>query len=68
MSHNTANVTKMGRNLEDDNEENLKLITYGHSAYMMHLLAKDLNTTPGIKQNVEIAKYFSKNGDQVGIF
>ncbi|XP_053891051.1 dnaJ homolog subfamily C member 9 isoform X1 [Malaclemys terrapin pileata] len=60
VTDNVANVSKMRRNLEE-REESPKLITYGCSAHLMHLLAKDFGV-PEIKANVvEIAKYFRNN-------
>ncbi|XP_053102956.1 uncharacterized protein LOC128323583 [Hemicordylus capensis] len=60
VTDNAANVSKMRRNLEEQ-EGNTKLITYGCSAHLLHLLAKDLSV-PEIKTNVvEIAKYFRNN-------
>ncbi|XP_053129737.1 uncharacterized protein LOC128335458 [Hemicordylus capensis] len=60
VTDNAANVSKMRRNLEEQ-EGNTKLITYGCSADLLHLLAKDLSV-PEIKTNVvEIAKYFRNN-------
>ncbi|KAG8135065.1 hypothetical protein E2320_008134 [Naja naja] len=41
VTDNAANVSKMRRNLEEQ-EGNTKLITYGCSAHLLHLLAKDL--------------------------
>ncbi|KAM7165749.1 uncharacterized protein RBU57_006893 [Macrochelys suwanniensis] len=58
---NAANVTKLRRNYLGESEESPKLITYGCSAHLMHLLAKDFSV-PVIKANVvEIAKYFRNN-------
>ncbi|XP_053169546.1 double zinc ribbon and ankyrin repeat-containing protein 1 isoform X2 [Hemicordylus capensis] len=60
VTDNAANVSKMRRNLEEQ-EGNTKLITYGCSAHLLHLLAKDLSVLE-IKTNVvEIAKYFCNN-------
>ncbi|XP_073506891.1 uncharacterized protein [Phyllobates terribilis] len=51
----------MRRNLEEQGGNTKLLITYGCSAHLLHLLAKDLSV-PEIKANVvEIAKYFRNN-------
>ncbi|KAM7165779.1 uncharacterized protein RBU57_006912 [Macrochelys suwanniensis] len=58
VTDNAANVSKMRRIYL---EESPKLITYGCSAHLMHLLARDFSV-PEIKANVvEIAKYFRNN-------
>ncbi|XP_073526372.1 uncharacterized protein [Phyllobates terribilis] len=60
VTDNAANVSKMRRNLEEQGG-NTKMLTYGCSAHLLHLLAKDLSV-PEIKANVvEIAKYFRNN-------
>lgn len=53
-----AKVAKMRRNLQEDNEGNLKFITQKSEVHLSHLLAKDLNTSSGVKENVEFAEYF----------
>ncbi|XP_073512843.1 uncharacterized protein [Phyllobates terribilis] len=61
VTDNAANVSKMRRNLEEQGGNTKLLITYGCSAHLLHLLAKDLSV-PEIKANVvEIAKYFRNN-------
>ncbi|CAM2100026.1 unnamed protein product [Caretta caretta] len=56
VTDNAANVSKMRRNYFEESEESPKLITYGCSAHLMHLLAKDFSVSE-IKANVvEIAK------------
>ncbi|XP_067412238.1 uncharacterized protein [Emydura macquarii macquarii] len=57
---NAANVAKI-RYLKEETE-GCSLTTYGCSAHLMNLLAKDLSTSsPGIKENVEVGKYFWNN-------
>ncbi|KAG8132997.1 hypothetical protein E2320_010814 [Naja naja] len=58
VTDNAANMSKMRSNLEQ--HETTKLITYGCSAHLMYLLAKDFSV-PEIKSNVEIAKCFHSN-------
>ncbi|XP_067412762.1 heterogeneous nuclear ribonucleoprotein U-like protein 1 isoform X2 [Emydura macquarii macquarii] len=62
VTDNAADVAKMRRCIEEETE-GCSLITYGCSAHLMHLLAKDLSmSSPGIKENVvEVAKYFRNN-------
>ncbi|XP_073415149.1 uncharacterized protein [Dendrobates tinctorius] len=60
VTDNAANVSKMRRDLEEQGGNTKLLITYGCSAHLLHLLAKDLSV-PEIKANVEIAKYFRNN-------
>ncbi|XP_073538136.1 uncharacterized protein [Phyllobates terribilis] len=61
VTDNAANVSKMRRNLKEQGGNTKLLITYGCSAHLLHLLAKDLSV-PEIKANVvEIAKYFCNN-------
>ncbi|XP_019379387.1 PREDICTED: uncharacterized protein LOC109302279 [Gavialis gangeticus] len=50
VTDNAANVAKMRRYLKEE-REGCSLITYGCSAHLMHLLAKDVSTSPGIKEN-----------------
>ncbi|XP_073535074.1 uncharacterized protein [Phyllobates terribilis] len=61
VTDNAAKLSKMRRNLEEQGGNTKLLITYGCSAHLLHILAKDLSV-PEIKANVvEIAKYFRNN-------
>uniref|UniRef100_A0A1X7VPL6 DUF659 domain-containing protein n=1 Tax=Amphimedon queenslandica TaxID=400682 RepID=A0A1X7VPL6_AMPQE len=56
VTDNAANVAKMRTELQK--EDNLNVITYGCSAHLLNLLAKDLSI-PGIKDHVvTVVKYF----------
>ncbi|XP_063222783.1 uncharacterized protein LOC134531131 [Bacillus rossius redtenbacheri] len=58
VTDNTGNVRKMRSDLE---KEDLNFITYGCSAHLLNLLAKDLQV-PNVKEHVvEIVKYFRNN-------
>ena len=59
VTDNAANVAKMRENLEQ--REDVDLITYGCSAHLMNLLARDLEI-PNIKEQVvQVVKYFRNN-------
>lgn len=59
VTDNAANVAKMRENLE--HREDVDVITYGCSAHLMNLLAKDLEI-PNIKEQVvQVVKYFRNN-------
>ncbi|KAM7178000.1 uncharacterized protein RBU57_001791 [Macrochelys suwanniensis] len=58
VTDNVANVSKMRRNYL---EESPKLITYGCSAHLMHLLAKDFSVSEITANVAEIEKYFHNN-------
>lgn len=56
---NAANVAKMRRDLEL--RENVNVITYGCSAHLLNLLAKDLEIANIKEQIVHVVKYFRNN-------
>jgi len=59
VTDNAANVAKMWENLQQ--REDVDLITYGCSAHLLNLLAKDLEI-PNIKEQVvQVVKYFRNN-------
>lgn len=59
VTDNAANVAKMREVLEQ--REDVDVITYGCSAHLMNLLAKDLEI-PNIKEQVvQVVKYFRNN-------
>ena len=59
VTDNAGNVAKMRQNLEE--REDVDLITYGCSAHLLNLLAKDLEI-PNIKEQVvQVVKYFRNN-------
>ncbi|XP_073413022.1 uncharacterized protein [Dendrobates tinctorius] len=58
VTDNASNVAKMRAELAQDDTN---VITYGCSAHLLHLLAKDLHIL-GVKEHVvEIVKYFRNN-------
>ncbi|XP_073493834.1 uncharacterized protein [Phyllobates terribilis] len=61
VTDNAAKVSKMRRNLEEQGGNTKLLITYGCSAHLLHLLAKDLSVPEKKANVVEIAKYFRNN-------
>ncbi|XP_069593638.1 uncharacterized protein [Ranitomeya imitator] len=59
VTDNASNVAKMRAELAHEDDTNV--ITYGCSAHLLHLLAKDLHIS-GVKEHVvEIVKYFRNN-------
>lgn len=59
VTDNAANVAKMRQELEQ--REDLDLVTYGCSAHLLNLLAKDLEITNIKEQVVQVVKYFRNN-------
>ncbi len=57
VTDNAANVNKMRKLLEQENE--LKLVTYGYTSHILNLLAHDLEI--GNWHVVYIVKYFRNN-------
>ncbi|KAM4023539.1 uncharacterized protein ACNLHF_028214 [Anomaloglossus baeobatrachus] len=57
VTDNASNVAKMRAELAQDDTN---VITYGCSAHLLHLLSKDLHIL-GVKEHVEIVKYFRNN-------
>jgi len=59
VTDNAANVAKMWENLQQ--REDVDLITYGCSAHLLNLLAKDLEIPDIKEQVVQVVKYFRNN-------
>ncbi|XP_076038547.1 uncharacterized protein LOC143023811 [Oratosquilla oratoria] len=59
VTDNAANVNKMRKLLEQENE--LKLVTYGCTAHILNLLAHDLEIDNIKEHVVNIVKYFRDN-------
>lgn len=59
VTDNATNMTKMRNELKE--REDIDVITYGCSAHLMNLLAKDLEIANIKEQVVQVTKYFRNN-------
>ena len=59
VTDNAANVARMRQDLEL--REDVDVITYGCSAHLLNLLAKDLEIANIKEQVVQVVKYFHNN-------